>query len=237
MMQNLQSKTDKLNFFYKVAAIASLLIVILIPIQIFIFIKFPPPENVSGFFEIFNKNSFIGLLDLDLLYIFNNTFLIFIYAGLFVALYKTNLPLMTFAILFGFAGIITYFSSTVCFEMMSLSNQFQFADSVEVKNQLLAAGNGLLVTYKGTAFDIYYVFNAIALIIISVVMFKNSQFKKSDAVWGLTSGVLMIIPSTAGKIGLIFSLLSLIPWTVFSIIIFIRFINLCKNESSLSHVL
>jgi hypothetical protein len=31
------------------------------------------------------------------------------------------------------------------------------------------------------------------------------------------TGVLMIVPSTAGTVGLVFSLLSLIPWYVFAI--------------------
>ncbi|GAB1375017.1 hypothetical protein MASR1M46_19060 [Bacteroidales bacterium] len=79
---------------------------------------------------------------------------------------------------------------------------------------------GMLATYKGTAFDVYYILNAITLFIFSWVMLKDRErtFTCTTALWGLASAVLMIIPSTAGTIGLIFSLLSLVPWVVFSIL-------------------
>ena len=64
---------------------------------------------------------------------------------------------MLTAIVIGFVGITAYFSSTVCFEMLSLSKQYQSTESIEIKNQLLAAGHNFLATYKGTAFDIFYV--------------------------------------------------------------------------------
>ncbi|NIA29392.1 MAG: hypothetical protein GWP06_05690, partial [Actinobacteria bacterium] len=175
------NEIEKWNKFYKIGGISAILIVLLIPIQIFIFIKFPPPENTLGFFELFDKNWFLGLLSLDLLYIFSNTLLLLVYLGLFSALRHTNFAYMLIAIVIGFVGITAYFSSTVCFEMLSLSKQYQLAESIEVKNQLIAAGHNFLATYKGTAFDIYYVFNAISLIIISRVMFQDKKFNKTEA--------------------------------------------------------
>ena len=49
----------------------------------------------------------------------------------------------------------------------------------------------------------------------SYTLIKSPIFKKSVGYWALASGFFMIIPSSAGMIGLIFSLLSLIPWIVF----------------------
>jgi hypothetical protein len=45
---------------------------------------------------------------------------------------------------------------------------------------------------------------------------------------GLICGILMMIPSTAGTIGLIFSLASLIPWIIFAIQIAIKFFQLSR---------
>ena len=52
---------------------AAIAVVALIPFQIAVFAVYPPPESVAGFFELFQKNWFRGLLSLDLLYILNNT--------------------------------------------------------------------------------------------------------------------------------------------------------------------
>jgi len=213
---------------YKIAGIATVIIVIFIPIQIFIYGMYPPPDTPKGFFELFNENWLLGLLSLDLLYIVNNTLIIFIYLGLFAALKRTNLEYMTIAIVIGFIGIAAYYSSTVIFEMKALSQQYMEATSPEIKEQIISSGNLLLLRFNGTAFDIYYVLNALTLIISSRVMLMDNTFSKTTAIWGLIAGGLMIIPSTAGMLGLILSLVSLIPWTIFSILIAKRFFKLDK---------
>jgi len=217
---------NELKKLYKIAGIATIMIVILIPVQIFFFWKYPPPNSPKGFFELFNENWFLGLLSLDLLYIVNNTLIIFVYLGLYAALKKTNLEYITIAVVIGFIGIASYYSSTVIFEMKALSQQYMDSSSTENKEQIISSGNLLLLRYNGTAFDIYYIFNALALIITSRVMLMDDTFSKTTAIWGLIAGGLMIIPSTAGMLGLVLSIVSLIPWIIFSILIAKRFLKL-----------
>ncbi|MGE4288946.1 MAG: hypothetical protein AB7E36_09670 [Salinivirgaceae bacterium] len=198
---------------------AALIIVFLIPVQIVVFFLYPPPETVAGFFGLFNQNEFLGLVSLDLLYILSNTILILLYLGLFAAFRQTNLAGVLIALVLGLIGICTYFSSTIAFEMQMLSKQYILAETLELKQQFLAAGQALLVVYKGSSFDVYYLLNAVALLMISRIMLLNSTFSKTTAIWGLLSGFFMLIPSTAGKLGLVFSLVSLIPWIVFSLLV------------------
>lgn len=231
-MNTNQLLTDSYNWskLYRIGGLSALLIVALIPIQLIVFISYPPPTNAADFFELFNRSWFLGLLSLDLLYIVNNTLIMLVYLGLFAVLRRTDFAMMLIAISIGFVGISAYFSSNTSFEMLSLSNQFQRAESEEIKQQLLASGNAMLTIYRGTAFDVYYVLNAITLLIISRVMFVDGGFTKSTALWGLISGFFMIIPSTAGVVGLIFSLISLIPWTVFSIRIAITLFKMSRSD-------
>ena len=212
----------------KIGGISALIIVLIIPIQIIIFTLYPPPQTAIGFFELFRDNWVIGLLSFDFLYYINNGFLILVYLGLFASLRKIDFANMLIAIIIGFIGIAIYYAPTVGFEMLSISKQYYSTDSIESKQQLLSVGHGLIARYKGTAFDVYYVFNAITLLLISITMYKSKDFGKSSATWGLIAGVFMIIPSTAGTLGLIFSLISLIPWIVFSILIGRRLIQMTK---------
>lgn len=204
---------------YKIAGISALVIVLIIPVQVVIFSVFPPPEDSIGFIQLFHDNWLLGLLSLDLLYYFNNGFLVVFYLGLFASMRKVDFSGMLIALVLGFIGIAIYYVSSIGFEMLAVSKQYFQTDSIELKQQLIAIGHGLILRYKGTAFDVYYVFNAIALILIAKTMFKSVEFGKAAAVWGLIAGIFMIIPSTAGTIGLIFSLISLIPWIVFSVIV------------------
>ncbi|RJX29193.1 MAG: hypothetical protein C4554_01250 [Dethiobacter sp.] len=148
------------------------------------------------------------------------------YLAFYFSLKRINESLMVIALLFGFLGIAAYLSSNTAFEMLSLSNLYYNATLETTRAMYLAAGQAMLSTWQGTAFDTYYVLNAITLIIIASVMFKSSVYSKNTATIGLISGVLMVIPSTAGTSGFIFALASLIPWTIFAILVAIKFLQL-----------
>ena len=207
---------------YKIGGVAALLSVFLIPIQVFIFVRWPPPDTVTEWFTLFRESWLLGLLSLDLLYLLNNTLLVLIYLGLYAALKQANRAWMTIMLALGFIGIAAYFASNTAFEMLAISNQYAAAGTEAEKAILEAAGQTLLVLYKGTAFDIYYVYNAAALLIIAIVMLRSPVFSRATAYWGLASGILMTIPSTAGTIGMIFALASLIPWMVFCVLVALR---------------
>jgi hypothetical protein len=108
-----------------------------------------------------------------------------------------------------------YFASTVAFEMLTLSNQYARATTDAERSLFLAAGQAMLVTWQGTAFDVSYVLSALAVLIVSAVMLRSHHlFSKVTAYAGLSAGVLMSVPPTAGMIGVVFSLLSLVPLVV-----------------------
>lgn len=208
----------KWHLLYRITVHLIVTMLILILIQIIVFVMFPPPKSVIGFFELFQNNWFLGLLSLDLIYIFNNLIIIVIYLSLFVLLYKETPVISIFALILGLVGITCYFPSNPAFEMMKLSTKYFSADpSSQIIYQ--AAGEALMAGYTGTAFNIYYELNAIALLLFSYIILKSKVLSKAIGIWGFASGILMIIPSTAGLIGLVFSLLSLIPWIIFSILL------------------
>jgi len=204
---------------FKIGGIATWIIIALVPIQMFFFIAFPPPKTVEGFFALFQNSWFLGLASLDLFYLLSNILLIPMYLALFFALYKTNKSLMTIAVIIGFIGISAFFASNTSFEFITLSNQYYAAISDAEKSIFLSAGQTMLSTYKGTAFDIYYVLNGLTLLILSLVMLKCDTFSKKTAYIGIVTGILMIIPTTAGIIGLTLGIASLIPWVVFSFLV------------------
>jgi hypothetical protein len=188
-------------------------------IQIIVFIAWPPPNTVLGYFTLFHKNGILGLLSLDLLYIVDNALVIPLYLALYAALRKDSPSFMAIALAFGLVGIATYFASNAAFEMLSLSSQYAAATTTVQRVQFLAAGQAMLAIYQGTAFNVYYILGAIATLIISMVMLRSSNFGKVTAYAGIAAGALMLIPSTAGTIGLYFAFCSLVPTAIWLILI------------------
>jgi hypothetical protein len=214
----------RINFqpLYRVAQFLALIMLILIPLQIVIYVIAPPPDTVIGFFELYQKNPFLGLLSLDFLYLFNNMIIVIIYLALFVLLYREKPVTVLLALILGLIGIACYYPSNPAFEMLTLSNQY-FQVLPEQQTIYLAAGEALMAGYTGTTFDVYYVLSTICLLLFAYALIKSPQFKKSVGLWGLASGFFMIVPSSVGVLGMIFSLLSLIPWVVFIALLMINF--------------
>lgn len=213
----------------RVAWYLALAMLILIPIQIIVFVVSPPPDTVKGLFELYRQSPFSGLLSLDFIYMVNNIIIVVIYLALAVILYRERPSAIILALTFGLVGVACYYSSNPAFEMMNLSNQY-FLAQPEQQVIFLAAGEALIAGYTGTAFNVYYVLSTACLLIFSCVLIKSPGFKTSVGWWGLASGILMIIPSSAGMLGMICSLLSLIPWIVFIALLMGSFRKMLKNN-------
>ncbi len=203
----------------KVGGVAALGVVAVIPIQIIIFLSWPPPNTVVGYFTLFHNNWLLGLLSLDLLYLVDNAFLILIYLALYAVLRRAAQGSMTIALTLGLVGIASYYASNTAFEMLSLSSQYATATTDAQRSLIEASGQVMLTIYTGTAFDVYYVLNTVATLIISLVMLRSGLFGKGTASVGIVTGLFMIVPSTAGTIGLVLALMSLVPAAIWYILI------------------
>ncbi len=220
----------KVNFqpLYRVAQFLALAMLLIIPLQIAIYIISPPPDTVKGFFELYQQNPFLGLLSLDFLYLFNNMIIVIVYLAIFILLFQEKPVVVLLAFILGIIGVACYYPSNPAFEMLTLSHQY-FQALPQQQLIYLAAGEAVMAGYTGTSFDVYYVLSTICLLLFAYAIFKSPKFKKSVGLWGLVSGFFMIIPSSAGMVGMIFSFLSLIPWVVFIVLLMSKFKYLSAN--------
>lgn len=210
----------------RIAAATALVGVALMPVQLVVYIAWPPPTTVVGFFEVFQENALRGLLNLDLLYILNNLFLIPLYLALYVVLQQHGKSLMTLALASGLVGVATYFNTNPAFEMLLLSQRYAAATTDAGRALYVAAGESMLASYAGTAFNVYYILNAIALLLIAPVMLRCNVFNRVSGWMALAAGILMLVPSSAGTAGMIFAMGSLVPWAVFSVLVALRLLKL-----------
>lgn len=71
---------------YRTAALAALVTAVLIPVQLAVFMVYPFPDTVVGWFGLMQDNPVAGLVNLDLLLVVDNVLLLVIALGLYVAL-------------------------------------------------------------------------------------------------------------------------------------------------------
>src|SRR3972149_2316243 len=67
---NAESPGSDWKSLYKIAGAAALIVAVFIPIQVIVFVAWPPPSTVIGWFTLFQTNRLVGLLHMDLLLIF-----------------------------------------------------------------------------------------------------------------------------------------------------------------------
>jgi hypothetical protein len=198
----------------KTAAFCSLAMLVLIPTHIIVFSLHRPPSEAKLWFDLFASNWFLGLIEMDLLYLIDNALVALVYLGLYEILKEKHRALMQIALLLGYIGIAAYYSSNPAFELWEAQRNYAQASTLIEQQTWLTIAESLILQWRGTAFNSYYILNGICLILISYALIKSDLPRKIGVI-GLISGILMSIPSTAGMIGLVFSILSLIPWMVF----------------------
>ena len=202
---------------YRLSFFACLVMLVVIPLQIVVFVIKPVPLTSMEWLRLFDSDPLVGIFHADFFILVNNILISVLYLAFYHLLKDTNRGLLQLGLLVGFLGIAAYLSSNKTFELLSLAREYKMASLESEKLILLAATKSLTLGWQGTAFDTYYVLNGIALLVISVLMFQSPRFSKLVASFGLASAILMVVPSTAGVVGLVFSLLSLVPWYLFTI--------------------
>jgi hypothetical protein len=121
---------------------------------------------------------------------------------------------MALALILELLGVAAYFASTTALEMLALSRAYAAAASDAERVAFAAAGQVLLATWDGTAFTFSYELSAVAVLLAGMAMLRSLRFAKSGGYAAIAVGVLSFVPANAGTIGLVFSVLALVPTAI-----------------------
>jgi hypothetical protein len=222
---------DQLKPYLRILGFLSIVLFAIIPFQAAIFFISPPPTTVIQYFELFQKNIFLGFLDLDLSLTVDNILFVLVYVGLYLLLKERNRVLATIGLVFAIVSVTLYvISREALFSMLTLSNQYSVATHEIERASIATIGQTMLTIFNGTCFNVSYFLGGINMILFSIAMLKSDIFTKVTGWMGLLMGILMLVPPTAGKLGIILSFLSIIPLMPWLIIIAIRFFKLGKQN-------
>jgi hypothetical protein len=91
----------------------------------------------------------------------------------------------------------------------------------------------MLANWQGTAFDVAYIIQGIAMLIVAIVMFQSKAFGKVTAYVAIVLGVLALVPPTLGTVGMICAVVSVLPLWIWSILIGRKFLEISQNDTIL----
>lgn len=111
----------------------------------------------------------------------SNTLAYVVYLALAVVLWQVSRSAVTIAFALCVVGIAAYMAAPRPVEMLSLAQAYADADAA-TRVALLATGDGMTATWAGTAFDVYYFFNLVTLLVFAILMLRSSIFSRACAV-------------------------------------------------------
>lgn len=203
---------------YRAAGWAAIVAVLLVPVQIAVFALYPYPDTVAGWFELLQDNPLAGLIDLDLLLVVDNVLLVVIAIATYVALRRVNPSVATMALGLWLVSLVLLIAANPAIEMLSLSHRFADATTEAERAALIAAGEALIATWEGTAFQVSYVVGQIAGVAMGWVMLKSPAFSRPTA-YALIAGNIVGFGYYVPMVGLVISAFSgVVLWAWFGLI-------------------
>lgn len=133
---------------------------------------------------------------------------------------------MALAVAFGFLQMAAYFASNPAVGDAQPGPRLP-PDAVSAR-AVEEVGQVLLARWTANAFLVYYVLRACVLLILAWALRRSTKFPPAGAWWALSAGVLILVPSSFGMVGMIVALASLIPWSVLCIVLRIALLRLTR---------
>ena len=181
---------------YIVGGVAALIAAVLILAEVIVLAIYPPPNTISEWFMLFQRNRVIGFLDFWGLEVPMYLMFVMMFFALYIALRKTNPSLMVIALTFALLGIGVFLATNNPASMLSLSNQYATATTDAEKSTLLAAGQALLSNTNQRAvggFNMGLFLVSAAGLIVSSVMLQSTYFSRSTAFVGILAHGLSLV--------------------------------------------
>lgn len=203
---------------YKTGGIALVAMAGIIIIQMFVFMTAPPPYEGTAldWFELFRANHLIGLVNFEVLMIVYVILSLVPTLALSILHREASPSFVAVYLALSLVGVMSFIVARPAFEMLSISNGYAAATTDMQRAAFLAAGETLLATFHGMAFQVSYVLGSVSGLIISLVMLKINTFSKTTAYLRIASSVCdfgLYIPVVGLYISL-FSVFFLLAWNI-----------------------
>lgn len=201
----------------------------LVPVAIVGFAIAPPPATAADAFALFGRGPLLGLVALDLVYLVSVILAAALLVVLGVALWRTSPSLVVLALFLDVAGVAIYVASNPAFDMQVLAQHHAAATTEAARASYVAAGEAMLATYVGTAYNVSYVMAGLAGLLLALAMLRGGPFGQVTAWLGVGMNLLGLVPPTIGAVGMAAAFLFLVPFLPWLVLIARRLFRLARS--------
>ena len=184
--------TDKPSrYLYRCGGFTAILFLIYSLVTILIFVMLPGgyPETASECFEMFKDSRFIALLRLDIVSVIVIPFYYLLFFSLYQALKKDHELIAKISLFCTLAGVTIFLAGINISSVVIISDKYNLATSPELKQQLLAACEGMLASdmWVNTGNIISGILIETGAVLFSILMLKTNVFNKITGWTGIVT--------------------------------------------------
>ncbi len=204
---------------YKLGAISSILVSLLIVISIIFYFIWPYKgldSSVLDIFTLLQENTIVGLISLDVIMLITLIIDGLVIIALFAVLKKVNKGFALLGLIIGLIGVIAVIQCRPLIEMVMISEKYFQATTENEKIIYLASGETYRTFFDGTAWMIQTFMFMISGLIYSAIMLKSDEFNNATAIIGISISVLgmfFLIP-IVGLVLLFVNTFGAIAWNI-----------------------
>jgi hypothetical protein len=168
---------------YLAGAGAALVSAVLLPVQVAVFLIWPPPLDgtAADWFDLLAERRLVGLVDLDLLLVAANVLLIPLLLAFAVLLWRNGPSWIVLAEGAGFIAVTMFIAVNPAIGMAALSDRYAEATTESARAAAVSAGDTLLATWQGSAFHTGYLLGSFAGVVIGAMMLRGGTFSRLAA--------------------------------------------------------
>jgi len=201
---------------YRVAGWCAACSAVLIPVQVAVFLVWPPPLDGTAvdWFRLLRGHRLAGLVDLDLLLVVDNVLLVPLLLATYLLLRRIHPAAVLLATTAALTSVVLYVTTNPALAVLALANRYTNATTETVRISALVAADAALATWQGPAFHTAYLLGSAAGVTLGIVMLRSPVFSRTIgwlAIAANTVGLGLYLPGIGVYVS-VFSVLFLEIW-------------------------
>lgn len=203
---NHQAADSEWKSLYKAGGVGALIVGTLLLVETIAYIATSAPSlaDAAGWFNLFQNNRFVGLVDFGILELYALVLFVPVFLALYAVLRRASESYMAIAAILAFIGIAVNFATSKLFSLLTLSDLYAAAATAAIKSQFLAAGQATLAVSAlgGIGGSVEGgIPLAVSGLIISIIMLRSNILGRAVGYVGILAngiGLAMYINAAAG---------------------------------------
>jgi hypothetical protein len=179
---------------FAAAAVGAILTALCVPLQVIVFIAFPPPtgQSPAAWLDLFATNPVLGLVSLDFLMMVEQVLMIPVVLALWLLVHRASESAALLGAAVWLGGGLLLLGSNTGFEMLALARGHAVAPEAG-HAVYVAAAQGMLASYwdMGTSFVFGYVLTSTGGILVGLAMARAALF-------GRLAGRVLVVANVVG---------------------------------------